>query len=386
MKFLLLSHISPPATDGGSKVIYEISQELEKKHQVLLVSSNCQSTDDFVNPKSKSLKNGLPVYKFLYRPLKLLSLIFPSFLIFAKGPIFKLIPSIKTLIKIYKFKPEFIIAGPFPTTISIYARFLSKIIRPHPKLILIPCFHFTDPIFRKKILLNTLKNADYIWSLTNFETQSYINEFKIDSKYILTLGAGISPHFFKTPPNTPKTPRQNLLFIGSFAAHKGIEILIDAYISLIKKHPKLSLTLAGHPTLYSPIIERKINNLSPDIRKKVKIIYNPSSTALPLLIDHCSILILPSTQESYGLVLLEAMSRKKPVIATNIPALCEMIKKSNSGLTFKKNNVSDLTNCLTKLLRSPKDMSEYKESGYRYVVSNCKWDKIINKLCQNICP
>jgi len=348
------------------------------------VSSDCQSTDDFINPKSQTLKNGLPVCKFLYRPLKLISLLFPSFIIFAKGPIFKIIPFIKKIIEIQKFKPDYIVTGPFPTTISFYTIILSRLINPHPKILLIPCFHFTDPIFRKKILINTLKKADFVWSLTDYETQTYIKEFKINPKRILTLGAGINPDLLLSA--SPTTDTQNLLYLGSFAAHKGIALLIDSFTSLSKKYPHLSLTLAGHPTLYSPLIENKIKNLPKTVGSKIKIIYNFNSETLTLLLDQCFTLVLPSTQESYGLVLLEAMSRKKPVIATDIPALSEMIKKSGSGLLFKKDSLSSLNNTVEKLLINPNLRQKLGQPGYEYVKNNCTWDKIIGNLCQNIYP
>jgi len=384
MKFLLLSHISPPAMDGGSKLIARIGEYLSKKHLVMSVSSDCLSTDDFINPKSKSIKNGLPVYKFLYYPLKLISLIFPSFIILAKGPIFRIVPFVKKIIETQKFKPDYIIAGPFPTTIPLYANILFKLINPRPKLLLVPCFHFTDPIFNKKTLINSLKKADFIWSLTDYETKKYINTFGINPKYILTLGAGIDSALFSSP--KPANDNQNLLYIGNFSAHKGIELLIDSYSSLIKKYPDLSLTLAGHPTLYSSIIEKKVKNLPQNIRKGITIINNFKESELTKIIDQCTILILPSGQESFGLVLLEAMSRKKPVIATDIPALAEVVNKSGSGLVFGKDTLLNLNKTVEKLLKNPKLRQKLGQSGYEYAKKHCTWDKIIDNLCQNICP
>ncbi|MFA5828085.1 MAG: glycosyltransferase [Candidatus Shapirobacteria bacterium] len=384
MKFLLFSHISPPATDGGSRLLSQIGQHLSKNHTVETLSSDCQSTDDFINPRSKSQKNGLPVYKFLYRPFKLLSLIFPSILIFAKGPIFKFIPLVKTIIKIQKFKPDFVIAGPFPTTIPIYALIFSRLINPRPKLILIPCFHFSDPVFSKNILLNILRQADFIWSLTGFETTMYINKFGIHSNHILTLGASID--IDTTPLPKPKIGNQNLLYVGSFAAHKGIDVLIDSFSALSKKFSSLSLTLAGHPTLYSPFIYQKIQKLPKNLTQRITVIPNFKDCKLAAIIDKCSILVLPSKQESFGLVLLEAMSRKKPIITSDIPALAEMVDCSRAGKTFSINHPSDLKNVLDELLQDPTLRQKLGLCGYKYLQNSCNWDKIIDNLCQNIYP
>ena len=132
-KILCISHIFPPAVDGGSRVIYKIGRYFQtQNHQVLYLSSDCSSTDDFT--KSKYLKSEkltsdqlkLPVYHHLRHPLKLLNLFLPQKSYFhqlsqilQKGPIFKFLPFIKTTIQILKFKPDLIIAGPLPTTIIL---------------------------------------------------------------------------------------------------------------------------------------------------------------------------------------------------------------------------------------------------------------------------
>ena len=96
MKILLISHIFPPAIDGGSKVIYKLGQYLEsQKHNCLYLSSDCSSTDDFVKSKfskSKELNSSqikLPTYHHLRKPLKLINLFLNKDLlrILQKGPI-----------------------------------------------------------------------------------------------------------------------------------------------------------------------------------------------------------------------------------------------------------------------------------------------------------
>jgi len=117
MKILLISHIFPPAIDGGSKVIYKLGQYFESQnHQTLYLSSNCFSTDDFVKSKYKKIPTiyhqqpniYLSVYHHLRQPLKFLNLFLKknSLKVFQKGPIFKIIPLLKATYQILKFKPD----------------------------------------------------------------------------------------------------------------------------------------------------------------------------------------------------------------------------------------------------------------------------------------
>jgi glycosyltransferase involved in cell wall biosynthesis len=378
-RILLLTHIFPPAIDGGSRVVAKIGEYLQKQgHQILVITSDCYSTDDFTRPHSSISPTSphiirLPIYTFLHRPLKLLSITL------SKGPIFKIFPFFTALKKIIKFSPQLIIAGPLPTTIVLYADFIRKL--TPAKLLLLPCFHPTDSDFNQTLLTKVLVRADYIWTLTKYETDYFQKQFKIPKHKLLFLGNGIDQNFFLKNAKKISPNQTNLLFVGSFAAHKGLETLITALKFLPKN---ICLTLAGQPTLYFPVIEKQINSLSLNIKKRIKILKNFPSSQLTQLIDRSSILILPSRQESFGLVLVEALARKTPVITSNIPQLSEFIDKTGGGLTFKLNDPKNLARQIQKLVSSPNLAQTFGQNGFNYVSKHYTWDKIGKDLCQKL--
>jgi glycosyltransferase involved in cell wall biosynthesis len=396
MNILLLTHIFPPAIDGGSRVIYKLGKYLAKDTKVFCITSNCFSTDDFVNPDSKSITQKidlnietyrLPVYKLLRKPLKFINLFIPKntylhgFLeVFQKGPIFKVFPLIKTLNYFKNHKPDLIIAGPLPTTISIYAKFLSRIY--HCKLLINPCFHETDPDFFKKPLIDSIKTADYLWTLTQHETDYFQSNFNIDSQKIILAGNGVdNESIIET--NQIKFPKnQRLLFIGSFAFHKKIDVLLEAFSCILKKHPDLKLILAGQKTLYFPKIEKLIEKLC--LSEHIDFKFNFSQSELSELIDNSTMLVLPSIQESFGLVLIEAWSRGKPVITSDIPTLKELISNTDGGLTFKKDDPNDLCLKIENLLNDSEKCNELGQNGFKYVKNNYTWSKVSQKIWQKI--
>jgi len=382
MKILLISHIFPPAIDGGSKVIYKIGQYFESQnHQTLYLSSNCSSTDDFVNSKfkvSSSPKNfiKLPVYHRLRRPLKGINLFFKQdcLKVFQKGPFFKFPSFLKAIHKILKFKPDLIIAGPLPTTIVLYAEFIKKI--THSKLLINASFHPTDSDFKQKPLINALKKADFLWTLTQSETDYFIKNFNIDPKKIILAGNGIDSEFLS---KTPKLNKNNILFVGSFSAHKRIDLLIKSFSDL---NSETTLTIAGQKTLFYPQIKKLINSLDPKIKSQINFLFNFDQKDLAKIIDNCSVLVLPSIQESFGLVVIEAWARQKPVICANIPALKELVKKSNGGLLFESDNQNDLTQKIKLILDSPEKAQQMGKNGFNYVKNNYTWSKVGEKICQ----
>ncbi|MBP9818211.1 glycosyltransferase family 4 protein [Candidatus Shapirobacteria bacterium] len=380
MKVLLLTHIYPPAIDGGSQVIYKFGKYLKSQgHQIKVITSNCHSTDDFTHRHTVISKKDtdifrLPAITFLHRPLKFIykflflnhkSYFLSLICVCSKGPIFSPFAFIGALISVLKFHPDLIVAGPLPTTIVLYARFLKKI--SGAKLLINASFHSTDKDFHQHILIKSLQSTNFLWTLTNFETDYFHKNFHIPYSKMINVGNGIDQ---KLLTNTPRQlPGCNLLFIGSFASHKGIGTLIKAFQKLPSNY---HLTIAGKPTLH-PI----------DFPQNITVIKNFKSSHLSKLLDNNDILISPSTQESFGLVLLEAMARGIPVVATNIPASTEIVTKSGAGLLFKQDNSFDLSKKIKKLTTNQKLYKKCSQSGLLYAQSHT-WDKIGEALCQKI--
>lgn len=386
-RFLLLTHIYPPAIDGGSRVIAKMGETLlSRNHQISIITTDCQSTDDYTNIY-KSLKhpqknvNSFHVITYLHRPFKFLGRFFPNIKTFAKGPIFSLKNLLKIIYLTVKFKPDYILSGPLPTTMVLYARLLrflsTHLFHYSTKLIINASFHPTDPDFQTPILLNTLKSADYIWTLTDFETNYFNKKLNIPKSKLILLGNGVDKSFISTTPllttNLLNYSSTNLLFIGSFSAHKDIPTLIKAF-SLLP--PSYTLTLAGQKTLYFPVIQKQIDSLPLSIKNRIKIIFNFPNNYLSTLLDNSSLLISPSLQESFGLVLIEALARGKPVIAADIPASIEIITKTQSGLIFKAGNAIDLKNKILSI-----KLLNYSST---YLLNHFTWDKIGEKLCQKL--
>lgn len=422
MKILAISHIFPPAIDGGSKVVYQLSHQLESQgHDVIYLSSDCSSTDDFVkkNPsvfQTSLLKKGslkvslfkgktglsgkgfiyLPVYHHLRRPLKFINLFIPKnsyfhqlLQIFQKGPIFKIIPFIRVSIKIIKFKPDLIIAGPLPTTIILYANFFRKILST--KLLINSSFHQSDPDFSRLPLIKTLQQADYLWTLTKYETDFFIKKLNINPKKIILAGNGVELNFLKTKKNKSKNKNLSptILFIGSLTSHKRVDLLIKSFSLLLNANSYLlptKLVIVGQKTLFFPQIEKLFKSLPKSVQKQIHFKFKISNKDLIKIIDKSQFLVLPSIQESFGLVLIESWARKKAVITSDIPSLKEIVKSSNGGLTFKTDDINDLQQKIQQLIFNPKLCRQLGQNGYLYVKNNYTWNKVSQKICQKILP
>jgi glycosyltransferase involved in cell wall biosynthesis len=386
MKILIITHIYPPAVDGGSKIVAKIGDYFATNgHQTMVLTSDCQTTDDFINPQSTPITGhsqnvfALPVYKTFRRPLKLFNILLNSSFvrILQKGPIFKILPFIKTFFIISHFRPDLIIAGPLPTTIIFYAGFFKKL--TSAKLLTVACFHPADADFQNPAIKKALSSSDFVNVFTPTE-KTLIDQFYRGNVIIQPPGVDADFLIDSDKITFPKNP--NILFIANFSAHKRTELLLQAYSRLLSTHPGLTLTLLGQKTLYWPAIQDQIRTL----HLHPQIIFNPSRLQIKQAIDNSTLLCLPSVHESFGLVLAESLARGKPVIGADTPQTSEVIQLLGGGLTFKTDNLSDLVKNLEKLIDHPVLASRLGHTGYLYVKNHLTWDKIGKSLCSKILP
>jgi len=84
-------------------------------------------------------------------------------------------------------------------------------------------------------------------------------------------------------------------------------------------------------------------------------------------------LVLPSDAEGFGLVLIEAMAARVPVIGTNVPGLRDVIEDGVSGLLVPPRNPIALSNAIQKVLNDPILKEEIIQGGMERVRKHYDW-------------
>ena len=113
-----------------------------------------------------------------------------------------------------------------------------------------------------------------------------------------------------------------LLFLGYPWYLKGVDVLIKAFNRVSSEFPEYKLKIVGYcPEGFDYYEKLAQGNTNIEFHKPVfydKVIK---------LMAGCSLFILPSRTEAMGRVLLEAMACKKPIIASNVGGIPEIIKR-----------------------------------------------------------
>lgn len=193
-----------------------------------------------------------------------------------------------------------------------------------------------------------LKNAKHLVAITPYVKNIIEPATKGD---ISVIYHPVDEKFF----NVKKEEIGNrILFVGGIEPRKGLHILIDA-IKIVKQDiPDVRLHIIGgiRKKDYYRILLKKIieHNLSENI------IFKGSVTEENLINEYskASIFILPSKEESLGIVLLEAMATETPIIASNIGGIPYIIKNGSNGYLVKFGDYREMAKYIIELLSDDK--------------------------------
>ena len=125
--------------------------------------------------------------------------------------------------------------------------------------------------------------------------------------------------------------------IGRLVPQKDYPTLLSAFSNVLKSAPNTDLYVVGEGYLQKDLIE-----LSKSLGIKDKVHWLGKTAYIKEFLSKIDLFVLPSKYEGFGLVLLEAMVAKKPIIAANNSAIPEVLGKSYDGL-FSTGDVNTLT-------------------------------------------
>jgi glycosyltransferase involved in cell wall biosynthesis len=149
-------------------------------------------------------------------------------------------------------------------------------------------------------------------------------------------------------------------FASRIVDFKGWKTFIKAAMVLSKKQPNFKFFIAGTGEDCEDLL--KIINKE-NLKKSVKYLGNVTNMIEFYSILDC--LVIPSHWEGMGIVVLEAQVLSVPVIASNVPALNEIITHNKNGLLFKKKSSNDLVKMINYLYSNPKLATKISISGLR---------------------
>lgn len=248
-----------------------------------------------------------------------------------------------------------------PTVVSVWG---SDIVTQAQK------FHY------RLFIKQSLKRADHITSSSEFLKEQTIKLTKKAQDKISMIPFGVNlPDLQPLPEQTPL----KLCFIKGHRSIYGPEFLLKALARAKKQIPEIKLTFAG---------EGEITDQLKALTQQLDLVHNvefagfiPNEKMAEFITAH-HIMVMPSLQESFGVAALETSACARPVIATTVGGIPEVVEHGKTGLLISPQDEKALAEAIVKLGSDFDLIQKMGESGRQFVSDNFQWEKNVNSMVE----
>ena len=238
-----------------------------------------------------------------------------------------------------------------------------------------------DVLFGYRLLRDALK----VIALTRTEAQQY-RDMGVPEEKIAIIPNGIDlSEYGNLPPKGSFKKKFSIddnekiiLYLGRIHRIKGIDTLVKAFASIIEKLKDVKLVVVGPDDGYLSACKKLATQLK--VEEKVQF---PGALfgieKLEAYVD-ADIFALPSRYEIFGNVVLESYACSKPVVATRVGGLQDIVSHGKTGLLIKPGDVKELSSAIFTLLNDDKTRINMGMYARRVVEEKFSLEKMVGML------
>jgi len=163
-----------------------------------------------------------------------------------------------------------------------------------------------------------------------------------------------------------------VLFVGRLVYEKGVHVLVNAAPKVLEKaNAKFVIVGNGY-------MKEQLSGLVKNMRLAHKVLFTGfvDDETLRRLQRCASVSVVPSLFEPFGIVALEAMAAKSPVVVSDTGGLSEIVEHDVSGIKAYANNPDSLAWGITRILADEGYANWLRTNAYKKIQEKYDWDKI----------
>jgi glycosyltransferase involved in cell wall biosynthesis len=202
----------------------------------------------------------------------------------------------------------------------------------------------------------------------------------IDKKKMDTVYYGLEPlnlegngktvrEEFHLDPDAPL-----LVDVGRLIPVKGHDTLIQALKRIVPSFPKVRLFIVG-----DGVLKEELKDLVRKLRLEDNVVFTGYRKDVPRFMREGDLFVFPTLGEGFGLVLLEAMAFKKPVVATRVMSIPEIVEDGKSGLLVSPRHPEELAEAILQLLSDKKKAESFGERGFEILTNKFSIERMVGE-------
>lgn len=235
-----------------------------------------------------------------------------------------------------------------------------------------PAFSRSELLPEKIIRLeeSIYKNASLNFTYSTNITNSIIRQYNCPQDQVACVYAGSNAKVEEIDPQIERYKNKNILFVGIDWERKGGPELVSAFSKILEKHPDAKLTIIG--------ANPEISLLNCNVLGKIPV------EQVNEYYKSASLFCMPTKREPFGLVFIEAMLYKLPVVATNIGAIPDFISNDENGYLVNSGDIESIAGSIINLFNDPEKCMRFGLEGYNRAIEKYTWEMVGKRMRDHI--
>jgi len=190
---------------------------------------------------------------------------------------------------------------------------------------------------------------------SNATRRCVLEAYHLRPERVVTIYKAVDVSEFRRPSERPADPLPDrptgtrLVFVGTNWPIKGLDALLRAFPAVAAKFPGVTLAVAG------PVVTRRNARMVAlaermGLAGRVLFLGRVDRSALPALLWHSDVFVLPSRMEAFGVAVIEALAAGVPVVAARVGGIPEIVLDPDVGVLYNGQKSGILAQALVELL------------------------------------
>ncbi len=247
---------------------------------------------------------------------------------------------------------------------------------------LVATYHTNNPRSRiLTVLQGPLQLAlEKVWAniaVSEAARRTIVEHLGVDA-VLIPNGVNVSAFASATPLPQWESRSPTIVFVGRIdEPRKGLAVLLAARPMVAEVLPDVRLLVAGPGD-----VEEVEADLDPALAKRVRLLGLIREEDKARFFRTADVYVAPNTgQESFGIVLLEAMAARTPVVASDIDAFRRVLNDGRAGRLFANEDPADLARVLVEVLGSEASRTQLAAAGWE-AVQRYDWSRVATAIVQ----
>lgn len=191
---------------------------------------------------------------------------------------------------------------------------------------------------------------------------------------VVDVGEGVDLSGYAPPAAGERDP-DLLLYLGRIKKYKGLDALLHTVAALVARHPGIRLEVAGSGDDV-PRLQDLARTLG--ISERVRFLGRVTEEEKISLYRRASVALNSSLKEGWGLTSIEANGCGTPVVASNVPGLCDSVRDGETGFLVPFGDHAAMAERVGRILSDPALAAGMRESCLAWAAAHT-WDRVADR-------